>query len=93
MLNRRISRSLMLLGVASALALSAGCANRELRELAEQASQDAQAAQQTASAAQQTANQALSEAQAASAAAAEGNRCCEDLELKLERALERMQQK
>jgi outer membrane murein-binding lipoprotein Lpp len=80
-----------------ALALAAGCAStsqlEEVRAEAEEARRMAQEAQSTIDSVRSMVEEALAEAQAAGEAADAAQACCTDLERKLDRALEEMQQK
>ncbi len=80
-----------------ALALAAGCAStqqlNEVRAEAEEAKRMAAEATARLEAAQSSIQQALEAARAAQAAADASQNCCTDLERKLDRALEDMQNK
>ena len=80
-----------------ALALAAGCATTaqldEVRAEAEEAKRMAAEATARLEAAQSSIQQALDAARAAQAAADASQNCCTDLERKLDRALEDMQNK
>lgn len=80
-----------------ALALAAGCAStqqlNEVRAEAEEAKRMAAEATARLEAAQSSIQQALEAARTAQAAADASQNCCTDLERKLDRALEDMQNK
>lgn len=90
-MNRKnIVTGLRALVLVSGVSLFAGCATNTQTEEAEA---DAQQTREIAEQAQRTAQQALDEARAAREAIDSAQRCCEDQEERLDRALERMQQK
>ena len=76
--------------VALSLGLMAGCASTT--EL-EQAQADSQRALEVAEEAKKLAEEASSKADRAQSAADSANQCCQNQQQKLDRALERMQQK
>jgi len=81
----------------AALALAAGCATtsqlEEVRAEAQAARQAADEARSMVENARSMIEQALETARAAQAAAEASQNCCTDLERKLDRALQEMQQK
>jgi len=72
------------------LGLLAGCATNSA---VEEAQSDSQRALEMAEEALSVAREASSKADSAQSSADQANRCCEDQQEKLDRALERMQQK
>jgi len=93
--TRKIALKCMVAG--AALALVAGCATtkqlEEVRAEAEAARQMASEAQSMVENARGVIEDALEQARAAQAAADASQNCCNDLERKLDRALQEMQEK
>jgi len=97
-MNFRTSKIIIKATVAGcALAIAAGCATtaqlEEVRGEAIEARRLAQEAQTSLDRAQGMMKEALEAARAAQAAADESQNCCDDLERKLDRALQDMQRK
>lgn len=90
MVSKKALVGLQALVLALGFALVTGCASNAAIE---QAQSDAQRALQVAEEAQRTAQQASEAARAAQAAADASQRCCNETQQKLDRMLERSQQK